>query len=207
MSGSGLTEAWIESNLLGPLKAEKAMNMSGKEYNKAVRAHKLTHQALWRLLYLQFYQFLETQDPLLAENLRLVHSLEVEGLMTTVSSDAFQSLFNRFLTKKIVGNVNNEFWWNYMEMISILLQFIRAQRVGNWDLHIESFTSKIKYFMWYDHHNYARWGPVYVTEMHQLPDEILELFRQGHFVVKRSQRKFNQVDPDQAQEWLNGTGK
>ena len=39
-----------------------------------------------------------------------------------------------------------------------------------------------------------------------LPDEILELFRQGHFVVKRSRRKFNQVDPDQAQEWLNGTG-
>ena len=207
MSGSGLTEAWIESNLLGPLKAEKAMYMSGKEYNKAVRAHKLTYQALWRLLYPQFYQFLETQDPLLAENLRLVHSLEVEGLMTTVSSDAFQSLFNRFLTEKIVGNVNNEFWWNYMEMISILLQFIRAQRVGNWDLHIESFTSMIKYFMRYHHHNYARWGPVYVTEMHQLPDEILELFRQDHFVVKRSRRKFNQVDPDQAQEWLNGTGK
>ena len=88
-SGSGLTEAWLESNLLGSLKAGKAMNMSGKEYNKAVRAHKLTYQALWRLLYPQFYQFLETPDPMLAENLRLVHSLEVEGLMTTVSSDAF----------------------------------------------------------------------------------------------------------------------
>ena len=29
----------------------------------------------------------------------------------------------------------------------------------------------------------------------------------GNFVVKRSARKFNQVDPDQAQEWINGTGK
>ncbi len=29
----------------------------------------------------------------------------------------------------------------------------------------------------------------------------------GNFVVKRSARKFNQVDPDQAQEWLNGVGK
>lgn len=29
----------------------------------------------------------------------------------------------------------------------------------------------------------------------------------GNFVVKRSPTHFNQVDPDQAQEWLNGTGK
>jgi len=29
----------------------------------------------------------------------------------------------------------------------------------------------------------------------------------SNFVVKRSAQKFNQVDPDQAMEWINGTGK
>ena len=33
--------------MLGPLKAEKALAITGKEYNKAIRAHKLTYQALW----------------------------------------------------------------------------------------------------------------------------------------------------------------
>ena len=43
--------------------------------------------------------------------------------------------------------------------------------------------------------------------MHQLPAEIQKEFESGNFVVKRTGLKFNQVDPDQSQEWLNGIGK
>jgi hypothetical protein len=43
--------------------------------------------------------------------------------------------------------------------------------------------------------------------MNQLPAEIRYKFLQGDFVVKRSSVRFNQVDPDHAQEWLVGTGK
>ena len=43
--------------------------------------------------------------------------------------------------------------------------------------------------------------------MKQLPDEVKEEFVKGNFVVKCSSNKFNQVDPDHAQEWLNGTGE
>lgn len=32
-------------------------------------------------------------------------------------------------------------------------------------------------------------------------------FEAGNFVVKQSNAKYNQVDPDQSQEWLNATGK
>ncbi|CAB4034418.1 Hypothetical predicted protein, partial [Paramuricea clavata] len=44
-------------------------------------------------------------------------------------------------------------------------------------------------------------------DAHQLPAKVLEEFRKGDFVVKRSAADFNQVSPDQAQEWLNVTGK
>ena len=43
--------------------------------------------------------------------------------------------------------------------------------------------------------------------MKQLPDEVKKEFVKGNFVVKCSANKFNQVDPDHAQKWLNGTGK
>ena len=36
---------------------------------------------------------------------------------------------------------------------------------------------------------------------------MLSEFQNGNFVVKHSDQKFNQVDPDQAMEWVNGTGK
>ena len=55
--------------------------------------------------------------------------------------------------------------------------------------------------------HYALWGPVYLSEMRLLPQPVLIEFQRGNFVVKRSKMKFNLVDQDQAQEWLNCTGK
>ncbi|MGH0167523.1 UNVERIFIED_CONTAM: hypothetical protein FKN15_052543 [Acipenser sinensis] len=46
-----------------------------------------------------------------------------------------------------------------------------------------------------------------IQEMNQLPDEVLEQFKKENVVVKVGKTKFNQVDPDQGQEWFNGTGK
>ena len=43
--------------------------------------------------------------------------------------------------------------------------------------------------------------------MKSLPQEVYREFEAGNFVVKGSDRSFSQVSPDQAQEWLNGTGK
>ncbi len=36
----------------------------------------------------------------------------------------------------------------------------------------KSFSMMLPYFMRYDHYNYARWGPVYLAEMHQLPAAV-----------------------------------
>jgi hypothetical protein len=52
---------------------------------------------------------------------------------------------------------------------------------------------------------YARWGAVYLADATQLPAEILQECRAGNFVVKQFNARYNQVDPDQSQEWLNGT--
>ena len=61
-------------------------------------------------------------------------------------------------------------------MVSVLLQFTRAQREGIWELHLHSFTLMLPYFMRYDPLNYARLGPVYVAEMQQLPQPVLSEF-------------------------------
>ena len=38
--------------------------------------------------------------------------------------------------------------------------------------------------------------------MKQLPLAVEREFREGNFVIKQSDIKFNPVDPDQAHEWL-----
>ncbi len=94
-----------------------------------------------------------------------------------------------------------------MAMVSILLNFTRAQRDGLWKLHLHAFKRMLPYFFMYDHVNYARWGTIYLAEMANLPPDVLHEFQQGNFVVKQSKRRFNQVSPDQSTEWLNATGK
>ena len=206
MSESGLYETWIESGLLGEGAAE--LVFSGKAYSKAMRAHKITVQALWRILMPMVMSFLQ-------ENNSELHSLissvmkddnQIAALVSILQEEQYCKALAEFVAVES-QNANFKFWWQYIEMFSILLSFTRAQREGIWELHLASFMKMIPLFMRYDHFNYARWGIVYLTEMKQLPDEVKEHFVKGDFVVKCSPNKFNQVDPDHAQEWLNGTGK
>lgn len=52
-------------------------------------------------------------------------------------------------------------WSAYMDMIQILLDFIRAMRDDSWNLHVDVFLAMLLWLTIYDHKNYARWGPVY----------------------------------------------
>ena len=71
-----------------------------------------------------------------------------------------------------------------MEMVQILLLFIRAQRDGIWKLHIYAFQRMLPLFMRYDHTNYARWGTIYLNEMHQLPAKIQKEFKVETLLLK-----------------------
>jgi hypothetical protein len=207
MRGSGLAEAWVEAGLMGQNTIEAAL--AGKKFNKAMRARKMTCQALWRLLGPNLLDYVKEADEHLHIQISKAASdlADVEILVTLLTNPTFSSLMSDFLERRKEDNVNFSFWWGYLEMVAILLMFTRAQRDGLWDLHIHSFTCMLPFCLRYDHINYGRWGPVYLAEMRNLPESVLEEFKKGNFVVKRSARKFNQVDPDQAQEWLNGTGK
>ena len=73
--------------------------------------------------------------------------------------------------------------------------------------HLYAFHKMLPFSHRYDHTNYARWGAVCLAQMKQLPAEVQTEFNKGNWVVNGSSRRFNQVDPDQSQEWLNVTGK
>ena len=112
-----------------------------------------------------------------------------------------------FVEKKSKKNENFKFWWQYIDVFSILLLFTRTQRECILELYVTSFTSMIPLFMRHNHYNYARWRTIYVAEIKELPEEINEELVKGGFVVKCSTNMFNQVDPNHTQEWLNYSGK
>ena len=63
IDSSGILEAWVDTNVLGPKAAEKVL--TGKSCACGIRAHKLTLQAMWRILMPQLLDFIgETNDSL-----------------------------------------------------------------------------------------------------------------------------------------------
>ena len=53
------------------------------------------------------------------------------------------------------------FWMTYVEMIEILLGLLRADREGDWQLHLACIRKMIPWCFAMDKTNYARYLPVY----------------------------------------------
>ena len=171
-----------------------------------MRAHKITWQSLWGILLPQIQLYLEENVPELSNSIQAATQVDDIGpLLKMLASPTFVFQMSAFINTK--EDCTFKHWWQYMHMVNILLLFTRAQKDGIWELHLLSFKDMLPYFHRYDHMNYARWDPVFLALMHQLPEEVENEFRRENFVVKGLEKTFNQVDPDHSLEWINGVGK
>ena len=79
--------------------------------------------------------------------------------------DVFEDPFNRFCEEREVKSKTFQFWNEYTKMVGTLLRYVRAERVGSWDLHFASVVEITPYMFAYDHTNYARWMSVCLCDM------------------------------------------
>ncbi len=82
-------------------------------------------------------------------------------------------------------------WIQYLDMIDILRNFIRAQRSGNWELHLQSLSDMLPYLAASGHNHYTKCVWIYLQQMSKLEDEhptVYHHFIRGLHVVRRSDR-------------------
>lgn len=204
MRNTGLAEIWIESGVLSEGSVTKVLN--GKSYSKGIRIHKLTCQALWRILIPRFMEFLKTENETIYERISNL-SQDAEFSLLFLDTTEVQECLQTFLRIESEKNVNFAFWVTYIESVAILLMFTRGLRDANWKLYLHSLNKMLPLVVRYDHYNYLKSMTVYIADMNQLPTIVKNAFEAGDFVVKKVDSKFNQVDADHAQEWLVGTCK
>ena len=156
----------------------------GKSYNRGMHAHKLMIQALDRLRWEAFCDWLAEGALSVEENHRIV----------TCSLDFFKDL-EKVLddkdTKENIREANDEFvgaltplhrlmaqfldvgrsssytflfWDNYTKLSQLLLDYVAAKRDGNKHFEVEAFAEMIPYGFMCGHINYARWGIIDVSE-------------------------------------------
>ncbi len=129
MKDSGLEDVWVESSVYGENTAYN--NMEGKSYNRSVRAHKLTYDALWRILWPLFLSWAEDNEVVIPENLH--HSTEVliqgfvEGQNHESQSNNLDCLVNSIIQANLVYQIEEfvkslpslcTYWWEYIKMVS-----------------------------------------------------------------------------------------
>ena len=82
-------------------------------------------------------------------------------------------------------------WAQYQTIMEVIRKLITADRIGNWDLHLEAIQQALPIFAASGHFNYLKSGYLYLQNMLNLEtsDELVyNHFKTGNFVVRRSAR-------------------
>ena len=93
----------------------------------------------------------------------------------------------------------SKLWLQYMQMVDILRLFIKAERTGDWMLHLRSLQEMLPFFAASGHNLYAKSAYIYIQQMVQLADkhpDVFTFFMSGHHVIRRSDRYWAGLSSD-----------
>ena len=211
---AGLRDLAVESGVIAAGSIEKVLE--GKQYNRAVRFHKLTYEALMRLVYVGFEAWVlsnvKETDFSLNDILPIIEELHANMCATTYDETLRNekcvklfNLFNAYLkdVKENRGQLS-QFWMQYVDLVEILLGLLRADREGNWYLHLSCIRRMIPWCFAMDKINYARYLSVYYAQMTCLQEkspELYDYFHRGGFSVQLKEgNPFGRIAIDQTTE-------
>jgi len=83
-----------------------------------------------------------------------------------------------------------------LKPVLLTMMFVRAEREGDWPLHLATYKQMLPYFFAAGHVNYARYGLCYLREMERLPQEVLSHFMKGEHVMHHSAGLWNGIWSD-----------
>ena len=80
--------------------------------------------------------------------------------------------------------------------VLLMMAYVRAEREGDWLLHVHCVKEMMPYFFAAGHQNYARLGLVYLRAIENLPNNILPYFQKGKHVMRHMNGLWNGIWSD-----------
>lgn len=208
---SGIENVFIEAGLFGMFVVDQVL--SGSNYSRSVQGFNFLAEALRRIQFKEFFtpERLQKYDQEIVTVLLLQESFftdtteECSHLFKELSKNCSTLIsdFNEFVLTRCSESEMFKYWNNVLILISLMNNLIRADRSGDWLLHIETIEKLQPIFHVMDRTNYARWCAVYLHDMKNLSQtapEVNKQFLKGRFTVKRSDVPGTSVATDQALE-------
>ena len=137
----------------------------------------------------------------LTESLKQEYQKMMNGQLCGVDTEATlqaQELLQNDMTS-MANNRTAKLWLQYMAMVDILKKFIRAERTGNFNLHLEATNDMLPYFAAAGHNSYLKSAQLYLQKMSQLKTEHPDVhhhLKKGLHVVRRSDREWAGLSTD-----------
>ena len=126
----------------------------------------------------------------------MAHEVSVD---TVCSEIILETVQQRLQDQRLTNNPTARLWIQYMRMVDLLRQFLKAERTGNWHLHLKSLQEMLPYFVAAGHNLYTKSVHIYLQQMLQLqaqhPD-VYAFFRTGYHVICRSDRYWAGLSSD-----------
>lgn len=182
LKGSGWVQALVQAEIATAGTADSFLRAS--HVLRTRRAHQVTAAALYILQHHAYNRFClgETRD--------------AEDLPT----------FEDWCRQRRDNIPQFRYWATVLELELLVQVYVRSLRQGSFVMYLDALTELVPWFHALDHTHYARWMPVHLKDMAELTTKhpnVARKFSEGHFTVKKTQRVFSSIPPDQAHEQNN----
>lgn len=79
--------------------------------------------------------------------------------------------------KSMKSSRTSTLWLQYMDMIDILRRYIRAERTGNWEFHLQAVSEMLPYLAASRHNHHTKYAWVYLQQMSNMQDEHPDVYQ------------------------------
>ena len=166
--------------------------LSGHAFSRSLRAHIFTSAALLVVL-MSAPGALDSIDKDRIQYLHkalLDHDKEAPAVSEEECIQHLHKIISQLLDQAASQSRTGKLWVQYIRQVALLQHFIRAERTGNWKMHLDCVREMIPHFHAAGHLNYAKSARLYLQQMERLdetiPDEEYRLFTEkGYFTIRR----------------------
>lgn len=207
---SGIEYLLVEAGIFGVNVVDQVLQ--GSNYARSIKGFFLIAEVLERLQLQQFFDkhndAFENEVSLLIDLQESFNAGEFDLCKTFMSdfknqSQNFIECYKNFEKRRSEEFSLFKYWNNTLKMIRLIRNLLRADRSGNFALHVECIKKMQPLFHIMDRINYTRWCSVYLNDLLGLQENypaIYEEFVKGNSVVKATDIPFSSVGPDQRLE-------
>ena len=203
MGGSGLEDLW--ETVYAPNTVIHMM--TGHAYARALRAHLLSSAAIVSKL-LDQPECLSGVD---LPHLKAIHKALLNGECPASSVEdeecvnQLSHVIDTLMVQAAAQGRTGKLWVEYLKQVSMIRRFIRAERTGDWDLHLHAVSEMIPLFHAAGHLAYAKSAHLYLDQMKDLEgtmsaEQFYNYTERGFFTIRRTEKFWSGNFSDQTIE-------